>query len=72
MIKLLWEKIAEEIDLTEYQVEGGHPFARLITPQKVFIEAQNILVVNRDLINRQLDKECEFLPAILWKRINKA
>ena len=62
MIKLLWEKTAEEIDLTEYQIEGGHPFARLIALQKVFIEAQNILFVNQDLIKRQLDKACEFMP----------
>ena len=62
MIKELWEKISEEIDLTGCQVRGAHPFSRPVALQQVFIAAQNILFVSRDLIKRHLDKECEFMP----------
>ena len=64
MVKVMWERIDEHIDLSGYQ-DGGtstHPFSRLIGTQKMFIEAQNILYVSRDMIATALKKECEQMP----------
>jgi hypothetical protein len=64
MLKILWERINEYIDLSGYQDEAtlAHPFSRLIAIQKMFIEAQNILYVSRDMIATALKKECEQMP----------
>ena len=64
MLKTLWERINEYIDLSGYQ-DGAtlaHPFSRLIAIQKMFIAAQNILYVSQDMIATALKKECEQMP----------
>ena len=43
-----WDEIEKEVDMTNYQHKGDHPFARLEAVQRLYIDAQNMRYVNRD------------------------
>ena len=62
MNKKLWDEIEKVVDMSDYQPKGDHPFARLEAIQRMYIEAQNMIYVNRDGVKKWLLAESENLP----------
>jgi len=60
--RVAWDHIAEVAEMGNYQPKGDHPFARLGAIQRWWIDAQNILFVNRDSIRDELSQLCKELP----------
>ena len=61
MIKVLYDKISEMVDMSRYQPKGDHPFQRLVAVQRMYIDAQNLIYMGRDGTKKRLLEESEFL-----------
>ncbi len=61
----LWEKLSEIFDMSEYHPRGeekNHVLGRLISMQRLFIDAQNIMTHAKDQTKKDVQNATEMLP----------